>query len=182
VKKQSEIEINMRIFRPAPMSKGIAALTVFMLSIPVTMLIVAVSATSWDLGGLSMFFALIYAWIWFRFRPTAFVITPNTLEIIWPMKRRSISRSGIQAVRLVDSAMLKREIGRGARVGAGGLWGGFGWLWTSRRGIVQMYISRTDYLVWIERGNERPWLISPERPVEFVHQLSPAKPADAPPA
>jgi hypothetical protein len=60
-----------------------------------------------------------------------------------------------------------------ARVGAGGLWGGFGWLWTEKRGIVQMYVSRTDRFVWIERGAERPWLISPENPEAFVRLLTP---------
>jgi hypothetical protein len=56
------------------------------------------------------------------------------------------------------------------------MWGGFGWLWTRKRGIVQMYISRTDRFVWIERAGERPWLITPERPEEFVAALSPAGP------
>jgi hypothetical protein len=58
------------------------------------------------------------------------------------------------------------------RVGAGGLWGGFGWLWTQRRGIVQMYISRTDGFVWIERIGDRPWLITPDEPEKFVRALS----------
>jgi hypothetical protein len=57
------------------------------------------------------------------------------------------------------------------RVGAGGLWGGFGWLWTQRRGIVQMYVSRTDDFVWIERPGERSWLITPERPKAFVRAM-----------
>jgi hypothetical protein len=52
------------------------------------------------------------------------------------------------------------------------LWGGFGWLWTQRRGIVQMYISRTDGLVWIERISDRPWLITPDEPENFVRALS----------
>ena len=60
------------------------------------------------------------------------------------------------------------------RVGAGGLWGGFGWLWTQRRGIVQMYISRTDGFVWIERVGDRPWLITPAQPSAFVRALSSA--------
>jgi hypothetical protein len=29
------------------------------------------------------------------------------------------------------------------RIGVGGLWGVFGWLWT-RRGLVEVYVSRTD--------------------------------------
>jgi len=60
------------------------------------------------------------------------------------------------------------------RVGAGGLWGAFGWLWTTKRGTVQMYISRTDNFVWIERRSERPWLITPERPEQFVAAMTAA--------
>jgi hypothetical protein len=37
---------------------------------------------------------------------------------------------------------------------------------------VQMYISRTDGFVWIDRGSDRPWLITPERPEELVRALS----------
>jgi hypothetical protein len=35
-----------------------------------------------------------------------------------------------------------------------------------------MYISRTDGFVWIERGADRPWLITPEQPQAFVSALS----------
>ena len=115
---------------------------------------------------------LTYAWVWTRFRPTAFVVHREELEVIWPLKRRRILRADITSVRLVDRRELRREIGWGMRVGAGGLWGGFGWLWTSRRGIVQLYVSRLDRFVWIERGRQRPWLITPERPEEFVAALS----------
>ena len=76
-------------------------------------------------------------------------------------------------MRHIDRQELRREAGWCMRVGARGLWGGFGWLWTQRRGIVQMYISRTDGLVWIERVSDRPWLITPERPEIFVRVLSP---------
>lgn len=56
--------------------------------------------------------------------------------------------------------------GRGRR-----LWGAFGSLWTERRGIVQMYVSRVDEFVWIELRQARPSLITPERPEMFVRAL-----------
>jgi len=113
----------------------------------------------------------IYSWVWVRFRPTMFVVRPNVLQVIWPLKRRQILRDDISDVRLIDRQELRREVGRGMRVGAGGLWGGFGWLWTQRRGVVQMYISRTDRFVWIEAVSGRPWLITPEQPEDFVRAL-----------
>ena len=90
----------------------------------------------------------------------------------WPLKRRSIPRKDIAEVRLIDKRALHSETGWGVRVGVGGLWGGFGWLWTQRRGVVQMYISRTDGFVWIERVGDRPWLITPAQPAAFVRALS----------
>ena len=124
------------------------------------------------LVGPGLLVALIYAWIWTRFRPTAFVVHPHVLEITWPLKRREIGRRQISSVRLITRQELRSQIGWGMRIGAGGLWGGFGWLWTARRGIVQMYISRVDRFVWIECANERSWLISPDQPEAFVRALS----------
>jgi hypothetical protein len=125
------------------------------------------------LGSPALVLVLIYGWVWTRFRPTAFVVHPHALEVIWPLKRREIRRDQISAVRLIDRQELRRQVGWGMRVGAGGLWGGFGWLWTERRGIVQMYVSRLDRFVLIERGGERPWLITPDRPEAFVSALTP---------
>jgi hypothetical protein len=50
-------------------------------------------------------------------------------------------------------------------------WGGFGLLWTSRGGLVDFYISRTDRIVIVERKSGRPLLITPERPEQFVAAL-----------
>jgi signal transduction histidine kinase len=158
-------------FALAPMSPAIKWLTLLLLALPF----------AFFGGGLvsqrilllpALFIVATYAWIWLRFRPQSFIVRDRELEVVWPWKRRSIARDSISGVQLLDARALRAEIGWGMRVGAGGLWGGFGWLWTTRRGIVQMYVSRTDGLVWIERANERPWLITPERPEEFVTALT----------
>jgi len=146
-------------------------LTIVLLLLPVV-LVVAGVAGSHALLLAALVLLLTYGWIWSRFRPTTFVVHPDSLEVIWPLKRVRIPRVGISSVRQVDRQELRRDVGWGMRVGAGGLWGGFGWLWTSRRGIVQMYVSRLDRFVWIARGKERPWLITPERVEEFVAVLT----------
>lgn len=53
------------------------------------------------------------------------------------------------------------------RIGIGGLWGGFGWLWPGR-GLVNFYVSRSDGLVLIERMSARPLLITPEMMVQAL--------------
>jgi len=153
------------------MSPLILALTLGLLAIPVVFLATAAFWRS-PLPLPAGLVAAIYAWVWLRFRPTRFIVRPGVLEVVWPLKRRQLRRDGISGVRLVDRRELKNEAGWCLRVGAGGLWGGFGWLWTQRRGIVQMYISRTNGFVWIERAGDRPWLITPEQPEAFVRALS----------
>jgi hypothetical protein len=149
----------------------IQRLTLAMAALPLSFLI-AVALGARLLVAPALLLILIYSWVWTRFRPTAFVIHPQTVEIVWPLKRRQIRREQITAARVLDRQELRRLVGWGMRVGAGGLGGGFGWLWTSRRGIVQMYVSRLDRFVWIERGSERPWLITPDQPEAFVTALT----------
>ena len=160
----------MTSFRLAPMSPMIRGLTLVLLLLPLVFFSTALIGTSILVGPAVLLLAL-YFWVWLRFRPTMFVVHRHMLEIIWPLKRRQIERVTIVGVRIIDRKELQREIGWGLRVGVGGLWGAFGWLWTQRRGIVQMYISRTDGLVWIERAQGRPWLLTPERPEDFVRTL-----------
>jgi hypothetical protein len=161
----------VKTFRLARMSPLILTLTLFLLALPLAFLVGPLLGR-----GLfavpALFLVALYAWVWLRFRPSRFVVHRGGLRVIWPLKRREIPRGEISSVRLIDRRALRREIGWGMRVGAGGLWGGFGWLWTKRRGIVQMYVSRTDRFVWIERARGRPWLITPEDPEDFVRALS----------
>jgi hypothetical protein len=120
----------------------------------------------------AVFMIATYAWVWLRFRPTRFIVHPDRLEVRWPLRRRDIFRAEISDVRVVDGHEIERAVGWGFRVGAGGLWGGFGCLGTKRRGVVQMYVSRTDRFVWIECPGAKPWLITPEHPEAFVRVLS----------
>jgi Bacterial PH domain len=158
-------------FGLAPMCPVMRWLTLVLAALPAALLIAGAIGPR-SLWVPALLLILIYGWVWTRFRPTAFVVHPDTLEVIWPLKRRQIRRDQISAVRLIDWHELRRQVGWGMRVGAGGLWGGFGWFWTSRRGIVQMYVSRLDRFVWIEQGSERPWLITPEQPEAFVGALT----------
>jgi hypothetical protein len=158
-------------FRLAPMSALILVLTLVLLALPAVFLAQSAVRGGW-LTLPALFLLGIYAWVWLWFRPTLFVVHPSVLEVIWPLTRRQLRREEISEVKLIDREELRRKTGWAMRVGAGGLWGGFGWLWTEKRGIVQMYVSRTDGFVWIERGGERPWLITPEHPATFVRVLS----------
>jgi hypothetical protein len=160
-----------KTFLLAAMCPVTLVVTLVLLALPVGFFVAALSGARFHVAPCFIVIAL-YLWIWLRFRPTCFVVHERSLEVIWPLKQRELLRHTISSIRLLDRAALKREIGWGLRLGAGGLGGGFGWLWTKRHGLVQVYASRTDGFVWIERINERPWLITPERPEAFVRALS----------
>lgn len=158
-------------FRLAPMSPGIRLLTLALLALPLVLYAIA-SASTGLLAAPALAIGVVYGWVWLWLRPCRFVVHPDRLEIVWPLRRRAIPRSDIAAARVTDGDRLRGETGRRARVGAGGLGGAFGWLWTERRGFVRLYVSRTDGLVWIERRHGWPWLVSPEEPAAFVRALS----------
>jgi hypothetical protein len=160
-----------KTFRLAAMSGFVRALTAALFLLPVVF-ITSGATQGAPLLAPGILLVFLYVWVWLRFRPSRFVVHPQEIEVVWPLKRRRIARGSITGVRLIDRETLRALIGRAARVGAGGLWGGFGWLWTQHRGIVQMYVSRSDGLVWIERGAERPWLITPEAPEAFVRAIA----------
>lgn len=157
-------------FPIAPMSTDIRILTLMLLPVPLV-LVVAGEVTGAALQGVAGVMVLIFALVWFGYRPGAFVITDAAFETIFPVRTLRIERDTILTARVISRAEIKTMLGFGMRIGAGGLWGGFGLLWTQKRGLVQMYISRTDELVWIERGGERAWLISPADPHQFVAAL-----------
>jgi Bacterial PH domain len=164
-------EIGVEIFRLARMSPLVLLLTAIIVALPFAFLVGALFSSPL-LVVPAIFMIGICAWVWLRFRPSAFVVHDGGLRVIWPLKRREVPGREIAGVRILDRSQLKHEIGWGMRIGAGGLWGGFGWLWTKRRGLVQMYVSRIDRFVWIERAGGRPWLITPERPEAFVRALN----------
>lgn len=160
-----------KTFRLAPMSPIVLVLTLVLLALPIGFFLAVISGTHFHIAPVILVTA-IYAWIWLRFRPSSFVVRDKSLDIVWPLKRRAIPRDSISAIRLLNPQELKQEIGWGMRMGAGGLGGGFGWLWTKQHGLVQMYVSRTDTFVWLERKGDRPYLITPEQPELFVRTLS----------
>src|SRR5689334_1079208 len=159
-------------FALAPMSPAIWWFTVVLLLVAAVLIALAVLGK--PPGAVPALLAVaVYAWVWLGFRPARFIVHADALEMVWPLRREIIPRTQIAGVRLIDRPELRSEIGWGIRIGAGGLWGAFGWLWTQRRGLIRFYISRTDGLVWIERAGKRPLLITPERPAEFVRAMQP---------
>jgi len=161
-------------FRLAPMSPLVAVLTVGLLALPVVFVVGGLSAPGsvrFVPFGLAGLVALLYLGVWLYARPRAFEVDGRGLAIVWPARRRLIPRSEIAGARVLVRERCRAELGWGGRIGVGGLGGGFGWAWTSKRGLVDLYVSRTDGLVLVERRAGRPLLLTPERPDELVRAL-----------
>lgn len=92
------------------------------------------------------------------------------VRIQWPLRSKTIPASDIVDARVFDFRDFRSEYGFGMRIGAGGLWGGFGKLKT-RKGMLFMYISRADGLVLMNRKSGQPLLITPADPARFVSIL-----------
>lgn len=116
-------------FALAPMSTDVRVLTWIVLAIPLALGMGARQA-SWPaqtvLVGVTVLIVVLYASVWLWWRPSAFEVGPAGLRIRWPLRTRSIpARDLAEAVVLARDAF-RREFGWGVRIGAGGLWGGFG--------------------------------------------------------
>lgn len=153
------------------MSPLIAWMTYALFLLPPAFLIGAVVGANRLLVAPGLFVIGIYAWIRLWFRPTRFEVSAAGVDVIWPLRRERIPRTTIVAARLLDRGALRQEAGWGMRVGAGGLWGAFGWLWTTKRGTVRMYVSRLDGFVWVETTG-KPWLVTPAEPEAFIAAMS----------
>jgi hypothetical protein len=163
----------MTTFRLAPMTADMRVMTVVVLLVPPVMLVASHSSPApvhQGLLGVVGLMSLLYLSVWFAWRPSRFDISTRGLSIAWPIRSRQIAASDLGEIAVVGREDFRRDYGRGMRVGAGGLWGGFGLLVTSKETLA-MYISRTDRFVIIKLRNARTLMITPEDPERFVAAL-----------
>jgi hypothetical protein len=153
------------------MSGLIRLFTLALLALPIWLSARGLSEPRGPLLVIGLLLAVLYLAVWLWSRPTGFAVTPGALILRWPVRRWEIPRADIASARRLEAEALKRELGFAARIGVGGLWGGFGWLWTRRRGLIDFYISRLDGYVMIERRKGRPLLVTPAEPAAFVEAL-----------
>jgi PH (Pleckstrin Homology) domain-containing protein len=161
------------VFRLAPMSRSLQGLTWALFVLTVALLYQALRSpepTRSVLLGTVAFVGLTYASVWFVWRPTGFEIDSGVLRIVWPIRSRTIPRSAVIDVRIVNGAEFRAEYGYGLRIGAGGLWGGFGLL-KMRRTTFSMWISRLDRFVIVDLRGAHPLLVTPEDPERFAALL-----------
>jgi len=161
------------IFRLAPMTRDLSIMTWVALVLPAWLLGAAYLSVGPARPGLMVAVGLtllVYVGVWFFWRPTQFEIDDQTLRIVWPVRRRVIPRHLVRDARILAGGEFRKQYGFGMRIGAGGLWGGFGLLKTKST-TFSLWISRTDRLVVVDLDGERPLLVTPEDPEGFVARL-----------
>ena len=164
-------------FALAPMSSGIAAMTwIFCLAafgLPVVLFFAAPSV--WISLLLATIMWAVCRFVWCFYRPVRFEICSEGLRIVWRWRSLLIGCDEITEVVSVS----KSDLGFVIRTcGAGGLWGGFGRFWSRKMGRMLVYASRSDGLVCIRRGDDRPLIITPDSPEEFISSIRGIRPAE----
>ena len=166
----------MKRYPLAPMDRMYQGLSLFLGSLPflfVSLTLMVPGPPKWVFGACAVFLFLTYAWIWFYWRPDSFRLETTALVLEFPRREMVIDLSSVQAIHLYENyAAFIAEWGFGIRIGAGGLFGSFGWLKTAK-GTLQMYISRSEDLVVMEFTDRKPLLITPEQAQDFESALNP---------
>ncbi len=163
--------MSTKTFRLAPMSGLILWLTILVFPIPFAM---AGSALYWGVHPLlavAGFMGLVWAVIWFYMRPSHFTVSDRGLQIVWPMRQQLVETAQIESAELVTDAEFRQRWGIGMRIGAGGLFGGFGW-YRTRTVTFRFYISRTDEFAIVHLRNDRPLMLTPDDARRFVDMLN----------
>lgn len=154
------------------MSPVIAALTVALLLLAPAFPVIGVVVGAPSLGLVGGLLGVLYVATWLVARPAGFALQPTALWLVFPLWRHPIGWEGVVgAQRVPDARALREALGVPFRVGVGGLWGVFGWVWTTRRGWVVTLTSRADGGVLVEREGAAPLLLSPDDPQAFVEAV-----------
>jgi hypothetical protein len=159
----------LHAFALAPMSALIRWLTVALWLLPAAFGLAGLAASRVLLVP-ALLLPVLYTGVWLFARPRQFEARAGALDMVFPAWRRSAT--GVTGARLMTERELRETFGWAMRIGVGGLWGAFGWLWTSRGGLVELYTSRADGLVLVERRGKPPLLVTPDDPEGLVRALA----------
>lgn len=100
--------------------------------------------------------ALVYAALW---RPTAYTVDADTFQIHRAMGVKSIPRSDIESVGLMN----KEDLGFGIRTfGSGGAFGYLGRFWYKNTGHLTMYVTDKSKMILISLKSGKKLVVSPD--------------------
>lgn len=102
----------------------------------------------------------------YGFSPRGFSLSPDGLRIHRPFGATILPFDKIRSSRRAQPSELC-----GLRTfGSGGMFGFFGWFWSRKLGHYRVYVTHRQDMLLVEA--ERPYLLSPDRPDDFLRSLS----------
>ena len=111
-------------------------------------------------------FLLVVLLITYGLSPRGFSLGPEGLRIHRPFGAHVLPLGKVRNARRAQPGELC-----GLRTfGSGGMFGFFGWFWSRKLGHYRAYVTHRRDMVLVEA--ERPYLLSPERPDDFLRTLS----------
>jgi hypothetical protein len=159
------------IYKTPPMSGSIKVITYIVEVLPFSLVYLGFANHNPGLFIWALFLILLIASVWLWMRPAHYKLDGRALTIVWPLRKYVVLRSSIQRVQVLDKTEFKKEFGAALRIGVGGLFGGFGLLWTQSQGLISFYITRCDWFVLIDRNDGRSLLITVNDPHSMVKEL-----------
>jgi len=99
--------------------------------------------------------------------PKGYLVGPDNLTIVRPMRSIVIPLDKLSGV---EEAAPEALSGATRLLGCDGLWGQYGEYQNSKLGLYRLYVRKTTDQVII-RGQDT-YIIAPERPAEFIQNLS----------
>lgn len=117
-------------------------------------------------GGLLIFFALMYVYVYGNL-PTRFLISDDRIVLDAPFKKRIIRLDDIIAVRLLENEDIKGLV---RAWGSSGIFGEWGYYYSSRIGSVKVYARRSKNWILITTSKNGKYIIAPDDP-EFINYI-----------
>ena len=153
----------LRTYQPARMDVATLVATVFVFALFAFFMVLAVLTPDEFVGAAGAVLVAVVIAISWQFRPFRYEIRDEAITIVrgWPFKSIAIP---LATVREIRSATLRGLTVRS--FGIGGLFGSGGWFWNKELGRFFASVTNIKHTVLIANGQS--FVISPERPDEFI--------------
>jgi hypothetical protein len=161
-------------FQAAPMAAVFVVLSGLVLAIPIIFTVIGLGDPRLRVVflGTAVMVAAAALGVWVFYKPKRFLVDDAVLTIEFPMRTIEISRTEITSARVLSRDRFRETLGFALRVGIGGLFGVFGYLWSNKLGWVTIYATSTDDWVLIERRGSGPLILTPKDAEGLVAALS----------
>lgn len=119
-------------------------------------------------GGILAFFVLMYVYVYGNL-PTRFLINDGKIILDAPFKKRFIRLDDIIAVRLLENKDIRGLV---RAWGSSGIFGEWGYYYSSQIGSVKVYVRRSKNWILITTSKHGKYIIAPDDPrfIDYIKE------------